>query len=82
MNKIGVYILKCSNDRFYVGSTNDIERRIAEHNCGKSKATKYLLPLELVKFIECISLVEARKLEYSIKKQKSRKYIETLITAK
>ena len=81
MKKTGVYILKCANGRFYVGSTDDIERRLQEHHRGKSKATKYLLPVELVKFIESSSLIEARQLELSIKKQKSRKYIASLITA-
>ena len=81
MNTIGVYILSCANGRFYVGSTDNIERRLEEHKRGKSKATKNLLPIELVKFIECSSLPEARQLEYSIKKQKSRIYIEKLIAS-
>ncbi len=45
MGSIGVYILKCSNGRFYVGSTNSIERRLEEHKRGKSKSTRNLLPI-------------------------------------
>ncbi len=82
MGSIGVYILKCSNDRFYVGSTNSIERRLEEHKRGKSKSTQNLLPIELVKFLPCLSLVEARQLELYIKKQKSSVYIEKLIASK
>jgi putative endonuclease len=29
-----VYILKCSDDSFYIGCANDLERRIAEHQSG------------------------------------------------
>jgi len=79
MSKIGVYILECSNGRYYTGSSDDIERRVAEHQRGKSKATRNLLPVELKAFIECKSLTDARSLEYQIKQQKSRKYIEQLI---
>jgi putative endonuclease len=29
-----VYILKCSDDSFYIGCANDLERRTAEHQTG------------------------------------------------
>jgi putative endonuclease len=29
-----VYMVRCADDSFYVGVTNDLERRIAEHNYG------------------------------------------------
>jgi len=29
-----VYILKCADNSYYTGVTNNIERRIAEHNSG------------------------------------------------
>jgi len=29
-----VYMLRCSDDRFYTGHTDDLERRIAEHQHG------------------------------------------------
>ena len=32
-----VYILKCSDDSYYVGVTNDFERRVIEHNTGINK---------------------------------------------
>ena len=79
MSRIGVYILQCSNSRYYTGSSDDVERRFVEHEKGKSKATKNLLPVELKAFIECNSLSDARTLEYQIKQQKSKKYLEKLI---
>jgi putative endonuclease len=30
-----VYILRCSDNSLYVGITNDLERRVNEHNDGK-----------------------------------------------
>ena len=44
-----VYILRSSKKRwYYVGSTNNIERRVREHNVGKVKSTKLFTPLSLV----------------------------------
>jgi len=44
-----VYILQSPTDqRLYVGLTNDIERRIKEHNNGKVNATRNSMPLELL----------------------------------
>ena len=79
MKKIGVYVLQCKNGRYYTGSTDDLDRRMEEHQRGKSKATRNLLPVEVKAFIESNSLTDARKLEYQIKQMKSRKYLEALI---
>ena len=44
-----MYILKCSDDSYYVGSTIDLQKRIAEHNMGVgAKYTKRRLPVRLV----------------------------------
>jgi putative endonuclease len=44
-----VYILRCSDDSFYVGSTWDLERRVSEHNLGVGAAyTQRRRPVELV----------------------------------
>jgi putative endonuclease len=39
--------------KYYVGSTNDLSRRMAEHNYGHSKFTKTGKPLKLIKTIQC-----------------------------
>ena len=44
-----VYILKCSDDSYYTGYTNDIDKRICEHSEGKGSIyTSKRLPIELV----------------------------------
>ena len=44
-----VYILKCSDESYYTGSTSNIEKRISEHQNGLIKGyTSKRLPIELV----------------------------------
>jgi putative endonuclease len=47
-----VYIVECSDSSFYTGVTNDLDRRIAEHNEGfNSKAYTFSRrPVKLVYF--------------------------------
>ena len=59
-----VYILLSQKDaRTYVGSSADFERRLAEHNAGKSKATMYRRPLSIFSIEEYPSSKEAKKRE-------------------
>ncbi|MCQ3935612.1 MAG: GIY-YIG nuclease family protein [Chloroflexi bacterium] len=46
---IYVYILRSHRlQRYYAGSTEDVERRLQEHNAGKSKSTRAGAPWELI----------------------------------
>ncbi|HRP90884.1 MAG TPA: GIY-YIG nuclease family protein [Edaphocola sp.] len=76
-----VYILYSSKlNKYYVGACTDLSRRLYEHNIGHSKFTSLGIPWEL-KYEEYFeSLAEAKHREQYIKKQKSRKYIESLIS--
>ena len=48
-----VYILECADKSLYTGITNDLERRLEEHNTGKgAKYTKRRGPLR-VRYAEC-----------------------------
>ena len=69
-------------DRYYIGSTNNLERRLKEHNRGKNKYVRLGIPWELVYYEEFESLAEARKRELEVKRKKSRVYIEMLIKIK
>ncbi|TAL60105.1 MAG: GIY-YIG nuclease family protein [Bacteroidetes bacterium] len=76
---LGVYILECRNGRYYVGSAKNVLFRFSQHENGKVTATKYVLPVILRGIVPCQTPAEARKLEWKIKKSKSRKVIEQLI---
>ncbi len=44
-----VYVLKCSNGKYYTGSTTNLEKRLWQHQNGEgSNFTKAHLPVELV----------------------------------
>lgn len=79
MNEIGVYILLCRNKRYYIGSTNNLKRRLFEHENGLVKYTKNILPVKLVFFQKYNDITQARKLEYQLKKKKSKTIIEKII---
>ncbi|MDO8658925.1 MAG: GIY-YIG nuclease family protein [Candidatus Levybacteria bacterium] len=78
-----VYILKNnSTDRYYIGSTNDLNRRLKQHKRGNTRTTKILGTDNLVYTEEYNTLVEARNREKKLKSYKSKKYLEWLITNK
>lgn len=65
-----VYILECADDTLYCGCTNNLEKRVREHNTSKSGAhyTKIRRPVVLKYFEEFDSLAEARAREAEIKR--------------
>ncbi len=72
-----VYILYSqSHDKYYIGHTNDIDRRIIEHiNRENLGATDWAL-----KYTEQFQTrAQAMKREYEIKRKKRRGYLEWLI---
>lgn len=65
------YILKCRDGSLYTGWTNDLERRIREHNAGKgAKYTKTRRPVTLAYFEKFDTKEEAMSREYAIKRLK------------
>jgi putative endonuclease len=66
------YILECADGSLYVGSTNDLQKRLHEHNHTKSGAhyTKIRRPVTLKYSEELQSLAQARKREAEIKSWK------------
>jgi predicted GIY-YIG superfamily endonuclease len=69
MNTFYVYILKCSDNSYYVGHTDNMEKRFSEHNLRKfSGYTSRRLPLKLM-FIQTFNThEEAFLVERKIKK--------------
>jgi len=63
-----VYILECADGSFYVGSTKDIEARVAEHNSDRHGATytRSRRPVKLAWCSETERIDEAYALEKQI----------------
>ena len=75
-----VYILYSNiKDKYYIGHTQDVMDRLSRHNTGRSKATKYGVPWELVYVKSFMTRSEAIKYEIKIKSMKSKKYIDELV---
>ena len=69
MRSYFVYILKCSDNSYYTGFTNNLERRFAEHSSDKNKDcyTFDKRPLELVWFETFNDVLDAIAIEKKIK---------------
>jgi len=75
-----VYILKSSvTDKYYIGQTSDIDRRLSYHNSGYSKSTKAGIPWKLVYSENFDTRQQAMNREAELKKYKSRIMIEKII---
>jgi predicted GIY-YIG superfamily endonuclease len=62
-----LYILKCADGSYYVGSTSNLEVRLAGHQAGESAHTSHRLPVTLVFSQEFPSLYEAFVVERQVK---------------
>lgn len=63
-----VYILRSKKDNsFYIGYTNNVERRLQEHNIGSVEYTKKYKPWSLIYYEAFISLEDAKIREKSLK---------------
>jgi predicted GIY-YIG superfamily endonuclease len=66
-----IYILHGAR-RYYIGATDNLERRIAEHKRGSNHTThRFGGQIELVAAKELPSMAEARKLERALKRKKN-----------
>lgn len=62
-----MYILKCSNDQYYTGSTKNLKERIKLHQNGRGvNITKKLLPVELKYYEEYDRIEQALRREKQI----------------
>jgi putative endonuclease len=75
-----VYILYSElRDRYYIGSTENIDRRVIEHNRGHTQWTRTGIPWSLKFSFEVLTLQEARVLEKRLKKLKSRLILKRIV---
>ena len=74
------YLYSQKRNIFYIGKTNNLARRIKEHNNGNELFTKTGTPWKLIAYIELNNSVESSRMETKLKKTKNKKYQEWFFT--
>ena len=74
-----VYILKSADGKYYLGSTNNLKRRLSQHRSGHTWTTQRFDNFSLVFSQKFPSLAVARKVELRIKKLKRKDYIDKIV---
>ena len=75
-----VYVLQSLLDsNFYTGFTDNLERRIDEHNSGKVKSTKNRAPFQLVYFEGSLNKNNALHREKYLKTTYGKRYLKNRI---
>jgi putative endonuclease len=74
------YVLISKKDgKYYIGWTDNVERRLIAHNLGKVDSTKSRKPFELIYYEACLSKKKAIDREKQLKTGFGRKYIKSRI---
>ncbi len=72
------YVLRSlKNQRLYTGYTNDLRKRLKEHNDKLSTYTKSRGPYELIYYEACIDEEDARARELYLKTGKGKRYLKS-----
>ena len=79
MNKIYyIYVIKSKVDgKFYTGYTDNLKRRIGDHNKKKVNSTKFRTPFELIYFEGCLNQKDALHREKYLKTTYGKRYIKS-----
>ncbi len=76
------YLLRSrKSGRFYVGHTEDLRKRLFEHNNNRTDSIKIRGPWDLLYFEEFATRSEASRRERQMKRMKSRVWLERLVRA-
>ncbi len=71
-----IYVLESKKDgKRYIGYTNNLRKRIEEHNKGLTISTSYRLPVKLIYFEGCLNMQDAKRRERYLKTNVGRKFL-------
>jgi putative endonuclease len=74
-----VYAIKSlSRNYIYVGLTNNLDRRVKQHNLGQNKTTKPYVPFKLIYKHSFLTRVGARQKEKELKSGYGKEFLKTL----
>lgn len=77
------FIQSLKDNKFYIGCTSNLEKRLEYHNKGRNKSTKYRAPFRLVYYEKYDNKHEAFKREFCLKSPKGfldkKRIIENII---
>ena len=66
-------ILRCADERYYVGATAELGRRLAAHQAGRVPSTRLRRPVRLVYYEFCPTPAAAYQRERALKNGRTRK---------
>ena len=76
------YILKCSDKSLYTGWTNNLDKRVEDHNSGKgAKYTRSHRPVVLAYYEQFDTKEEAMRREWEIKRLTRKKKLALIQSA-
>lgn len=74
------YVLRSKKDnKLYIGQSDNLKRRIIDHNSGQVLSTKYRRPLELIYYESCLSKEKSVKREQYFKTGFGRRFLKNRI---
>ncbi|KMQ70880.1 GIY-YIG nuclease family protein [Chryseobacterium koreense] len=76
-----VYVIKSRlNGHLYKGQTENLEKRLSEHNAGRNRSTRPFLPWELVYFEKFETREEAVLREKYFKSGSGREFLKKVLS--
>jgi putative endonuclease len=71
-----VYVLESLKDgKYYIGYTNNLKRRLVEHEKGINFSTKFRRPFKLIYFEGCLMEIDAKRREKYLKTTQGRRFL-------
>lgn len=76
---VRIRIIEPKDNKFYIGSTNYLKRRVKEHQAGKNTSTAKRLPVELIYYEAHLSKSDALRREKYYKTTKGKVTLKQLL---